>query len=171
MDYLIEEVARLPQPRPFLQLVGAMDEHSPTVLALAERLLGRDGCRACSVPCESVFDFYRAADVFVLASLQEGFGRVFLEALSHGLPVLAHRHPVMEFVLGSEGTFGDLSQPGQLSDLLKQALARPLDRETARHRWESVRARFSWPVLAPAYREMFASAATRPLPAPNQSVR
>jgi hypothetical protein len=33
-----------------------------------------------------------------------------------------------------------------------------------RRRWESVRDRFSWPVLAPAYQAMFAAVATQPLP-------
>ena len=105
MHYVVEELARLPQPRPFLQLLGAMDEESPGVIELAEKLL-EPGCWSVkSVPYEQVFDYYRAADVFVLASLKEGFGRVYLEALMYGLPVIAHRHPVMEYVLGGEGVW------------------------------------------------------------------
>jgi 1,2-diacylglycerol 3-alpha-glucosyltransferase len=159
MHYVVEELARLSPPRPFLQILGAMDEESGEVMALADRLLGRENYSAKSVPYGQVFDYYRAADVFVLASLQEGFGRVYLEALMHGLPVIAHRHPVMEYVLDDAGRLGDLSRAGELSNLLSQALQRPSDVETVRSRWESVRRRFSWPELAPHYRQMFSQAA------------
>src|SRR6185436_1199026 len=33
-------------------------------------------------------ELYRAADIFVLPSLHEGFGMAFAEAMSHGLPVI-----------------------------------------------------------------------------------
>ena len=96
-----------------------------------------------------------AADLFVLASLQEGFGRVFLEALIYGLPVIAHDHPVMRFVLGSEGTFGDLSTPGVLAALIREKWDGEDSAADAIRRREMIRARFSWAVLAPQYRQMF----------------
>ena len=46
MDYVIEEVARLPSPRPFLLLVGAMDESSAELVAMGNRLLGPDSFSA-----------------------------------------------------------------------------------------------------------------------------
>jgi glycosyltransferase involved in cell wall biosynthesis len=162
MHYVVEELARLPRPRPFLQLLGAMDGGSREIVELAQHLLGRDGCSVRSVPYEQVGDFYRAADVFVLASLQEGFGRVYLEALMHGLPVIAHRHPVMEYVLGTEGTLGDLNQVGELAGLVDLELRRVRDEQTATRRWRSIRDRFSWDVLAPQYLQMFRMAAALP---------
>ncbi|HYF34721.1 MAG TPA: glycosyltransferase, partial [Prosthecobacter sp.] len=83
MDYVIEEVAKLPQPRPFLQLLGAMDAGSTEIVDLGHRLLGPAGFGVCSVGTDEVAAYYRAADVFVLASLAEGFGRVYIEALMH----------------------------------------------------------------------------------------
>lgn len=164
MDYTITEVAGLPQPRPFLQILGAMDEKSGEIVDLGNRLLGPRNFTAASVPYQKVADYYRAADVFVLSSLQEGFGRVYLEALAYGLPVIAHRHPVMEYVLGSEGIFGDLSKDGELSGLIPNALKVAEIDGSAHRRWQSVRDRFDWPVIAAAYREMFESAASRRLP-------
>ncbi len=155
MDYVIEEVAGLPQPRPFLQLLGAMDESSPEIVHLGRRLLGPAGFAANSVPYENVFDYYRAADRFVLASLQEGFGRVYLEALMHGLLVIAHRNPVTEYVMGSYGLLADLSRRGTLARLLGSELLRPTEPVLAHCRWAAVRNRFSWPVLAESYRQMF----------------
>ena len=162
MHYVVEELARLPQPRPFLQMLGAMDEESREILELADQLLGREGYSARSVAYHAVSDFYRAADVFALASLQEGFGRVYLEALMHGLPVIAHRHPVMEYVLGGEGAFGDLSRPGELADLLTRELKQEKNRPLNFQRWESVRRRFSWQELAPHYCRMFQGTLKKP---------
>jgi glycosyltransferase involved in cell wall biosynthesis len=155
MHYVVEELSRLPPPRPFLQLLGALDEESAGILELADKLLGREDYSAKSVPYEQVFDFYRAADVFVLGSLKEGFGRVYLEALMHGLPVIAHRHPVMEYVLGGQGTFGDLERAGELAALLTRQLESAPGGTANLRRWESVRNRFSWPELMPHYFKMF----------------
>lgn len=155
MDYLVEEVARLSPPRPYLVLLGAMDDQSETILKLARDKLGSENFSARSVPYEQTADYYRAADVFALASLQEGFGRVFLEALIYGLPVFAHDHPVMRFVLNHEGVLSDLSQPGCLSAKLQEGLRERITLEVAARRRQSVRERFSWETLAPRYLEMF----------------
>jgi glycosyltransferase involved in cell wall biosynthesis len=163
MDYLVNELAQLPQPRPHLLLLGAIDKQSDAILSLARERLGEDGFTVRSVAYEKVADYYGASDVFALASLQEGFGRVFLEALIHGLPVIAHDHPVMRFVLGGEGTLADLSKPGELAKHLEIELREPRSDEIAARRRESVRARFSWPVLAPQYRDMFYDCASIPL--------
>jgi glycosyltransferase involved in cell wall biosynthesis len=155
MDYVIRELARLPQPRPFLQLLGAMDENSREIIELGNRLLGSDNFGAISVPYEEVGNYYRAADIFVLAALKEGFGRVYLEALMYGLPVIAHRHPVMEYVIGSQGVLGNLEVTGVLANLMQAQLNTPIHEPAMRKRWQSVRDRFSWSVLAPQYLQMF----------------
>ena len=182
MDYVVREIGgrwavggdtpthrRTDAPttdKPFLVLLGNMTAESDEIVALARRELGEGNFTVRSVPYEQVTQYYEAADVFTLASLQEGFGRVYLEALLHGLPVIAHDHPVMRYVLGDQGTLVDLSRPGALAQELAAELASPFDAESAARRRESVRARFSWPVLAPQYREMFRAAAARPISAP-----
>lgn len=166
MDYLVREIAGLPRPRPFLQMLGALDEESPEVMELAEKLLGRENFSVKSLPYDKVADFYRAADIFVLSSLQEGFGRVYLEALMHGLPVIAHRHPVMEYVLDGQGILDDLSRPGALAGLIEQQIRIPHCENSMRSRWQSVKERFDWPRLAGQYQRMFKVVSGRePMPA------
>ncbi|HZR18615.1 MAG TPA: glycosyltransferase [Verrucomicrobiae bacterium] len=162
MHYVIEEVARLPRPRPFLQLLGAMDSSSGEILQLASGLLGPDGFSAKSVPYAGVFEYFQTANCFVLASLTEGFGRVYLEALMCGLPAIAHNNPVTQYVLGRHGILADLTQPGALAHSLKVELGKEFKPFEAYSRWQSVRDRFSWPVLAPGYHAMFESCASSP---------
>jgi glycosyltransferase involved in cell wall biosynthesis len=166
MDYVIDEVAALPEPRPFLQLLGAMDAGSAELLELGRSRLGADGFAAASVAPKAVTNFYRAADVFVLGSLAEGFGRVYLEALAHGLPTIGHRHPVIEYVLADAGITGNLSRKGALTALLADELAKlpSATPEAEERRRKSVRDRFGWENLRPAYAAMFRTAATTPMP-------
>lgn len=169
MDYTVREVASVPpERRPHLVLLGSMDAGSPEILALATELLGTDGFTARSVPYEEVAPYYQAADAFVLSSLQEGFGRVYLEALMYGLPTFAHDGPVMQYVLGDEGLFANLSRPGALAERLS-AWTRPEwdePEDAAAQRRNSVRDRFGWETLAPSYVSMFAWAAQSPIGAP-----
>ncbi|ASP35821.1 glycosyltransferase family 4 protein [Labrenzia sp. VG12] len=54
-----------------------------TDLGLADRITFHG-----AVPGDDLEAFYRAANVFVLASRYEGYGMAYTEALSHGLPVI-----------------------------------------------------------------------------------
>jgi glycosyltransferase involved in cell wall biosynthesis len=159
MHYVIQEIARLPKPRPFLQLLGSMDDGSREVIELGHSLLGKDGFGVSEVPYAGVADFYRAADCFVLASLTEGFGRVYLEALMHGLSTIAHRNPVTEYVVGNSGILRDLTKPGELALAVTAELSAPADAGERLARWEMVRDRFGWPVLLPSYVTMFVTCA------------
>jgi glycosyltransferase involved in cell wall biosynthesis len=59
---------------------------------------------------EDVVDLYRLADAFVLPSLFEGMSVALLEALYHGLPVIATRVGAAEALLG-DGACGRLVPP------------------------------------------------------------
>jgi 1,2-diacylglycerol 3-alpha-glucosyltransferase len=155
MDYVIREIAALPAPRPYLQLLGTIDDRSQEIIDLGQKLLGPQGFSARSVPYSEVANYYRAADAFALASLSEGFGRVLLEAMMYGLPVIAHRHPVIEFVVGDVGQLEDLSANGALTRAVSQTLASPDRADKRAQRWKSVRSRFDWHPLRSSYRDMF----------------
>ncbi|MBD1848395.1 glycosyltransferase family 4 protein [Cyanobacteria bacterium FACHB-63] len=154
MDYVVREVANLPNPRPFLLLLGQQEAETSEVLQLGNEVLGSDGFQIRTVPLEKVSDFYKVADCFVLASLREGFGRVFVEALAAGLPCLAHDYDISQFVLGKEGYFGDFNLEGSLTNLLLKIITEgdSESKRCARHR--SAYDRFSWDKLIPAYVHM-----------------
>ena len=168
MDYVIRETAKYARTRanPFLVMLGQADPETAAVRELAENELGANGFLMKTVSRGELWKFYQAADVFVLASLREGFGFVYVEALAAGLRVIAHDHDVSRYVLGARGTFGDLEQAGVLSILLEESLRQPTsDREKEASR-EYVRGRFDWSSVAPDYVRMFEAAAKSTLRAP-----
>jgi glycosyltransferase involved in cell wall biosynthesis len=162
LDYVIEELARLPEPRPFLLLVGQPEAETEGLRSLATELLGDDGHSFRSVPRPEVDLLLRAADVFVLASFAEGLPRALVEATDRGLPVLAHDYGIPRYAMGDHGRLADLHQPGALAGLIRAGEETgwrdPAEAE-ARHRF--VYNAFSWDRLRPEYVELLCGAVGR----------
>ncbi|MGA7799194.1 MAG: glycosyltransferase [Gammaproteobacteria bacterium] len=100
-----------------------------------------------------------AADVFVLATRNEGWANVFLEAMACGLPVVTtdvggNREVVAEGGLGTIVPFGEVEA---LKAALEQALTRDWDRDRiVRYAEEN-----AWDTRIPILRERFAELAAR----------
>jgi phosphatidylinositol alpha-1,6-mannosyltransferase len=70
---------------------------------------------------------FAEARVFAMPSRGEGFGLVYIEAMRHGLPVIASRHDAAPEV-NQDGVTGynvDLNRPGELSRRLLDLLSNP----------------------------------------------
>jgi glycosyltransferase involved in cell wall biosynthesis len=81
--------------------------------------------------CEDMDGLYRRSNILVSTSVREGTSNVILEALAHGLPVIATRVGGTPEILG-EGR-GMLTRPDNQADLIKAAEAlifNPALRET-----------------------------------------
>jgi 1,2-diacylglycerol 3-alpha-glucosyltransferase len=154
LDYLIEEVASLPDPRRFLLLVGQQEEETPGLRTLAGERLGDDGHSIRTVAPAEVADHVRAADMFALASTFEGLPRALVEASALGLPCLVHDYAVTEFALGPLRHAADLERPGALAGLIAGVSAsdRAGHRAAERHRYAYEN--FSWDRLRPRYVEL-----------------
>ncbi len=160
MNYLIQEVAKLAESRPYLLLLGQFDAESQEIMQLGDLLLGSDNFQTKTVASEEIGEYYKSADVFVLASLNEGFGRVFLEAMKYGLPCLAHDYEVARFVLGNHGYFANFAQSDGLTTLIRKVLSQENESEKyARH--QAVYERFSWECLRNDYLEMIKLCASK----------
>lgn len=155
MDYVIREVASLRKPRPYLLLLGQRESDTQEIVDMGNSLLSKEGFSARTVAKDEVRNYYRAVDLFALASIDEGFGLVYVEAMSYGLPCLVHDYETSRFVLGEMGYYGDLTQDGGLARLIDNFLPRDFDLEEARSRHAYAYNRFSWDSLKPKYLDLF----------------
>lgn len=93
---------------------------------------------------------YREASVFAFPSLHEGFGIAPLEAMAHGVPVMASRASAMPEVLGDAALLVDpCDVPGMAGGLERLLSEARLRRELAERGRERV-LRFSWESAARA---------------------
>lgn len=160
MDYVIQEVAALSHLHPFLLLLGQQEQDASDIIALGNQLLGSENFQVRTVDKTEVGDYYKAADVFVLASLDEGFGFAYVEAMSHGLPCLVHDYATSRFVLGEMGYFANLRLAGNLANLIPLALAEADDLIQRDLRHQFVYERFSWDKLQSEYVSLLQSCAS-----------
>jgi 1,2-diacylglycerol 3-alpha-glucosyltransferase len=148
MDYLINEVSKL-GPDYYLVILGQFEAETPELIALAtEKLKGR--FTITNVAYEQVKDYYSAADYFVLASLNEGFGRVLIEALSYGLPCIVHDYINAKQVLGENAVYLNMENEGELARYFLKGNSN-FDKEVL---IQAAYNRYSWNVLKDDYLKM-----------------
>lgn len=107
------------------------------------------------VPDDALEDLYARSTVFALPSRGEGFGLVYIEAMRHGLPVIASRHDAGQEINldGQTGYNVDLDRPADLPLRLIELLNAPeraaamgacgRQRWAAHFRYSAFEARFS----------------------------
>jgi glycosyltransferase involved in cell wall biosynthesis len=124
----IEALSLLPD-HTFLLIGSGRSEDALRSLAkqagVAERVrfIGR-------LPHEELSDFYTAADIFVLASLREGWPNVLLEAMACGTPVVSARVGGTPEIV-ADAVAGELFEartPQALADAVRAVMRRGTDR-------------------------------------------
>jgi len=155
MGYVINEISKIPPPRPYLLLLGESREDTFKIKKLGYELLSADDFNARTVSRFEVARYYEVADYFILASMVEGFGLVYVEALAHGLPCLVHDYPTSRYVLGEYGIYGDLSKDGELASMISRLKPDDFSKEKAHARHAYAYESFSWDRLSSQYVEMF----------------
>jgi len=103
---------------------------------------------------------YETAAVFCLPSSYEGFGIPYVEAMAHGLPVVATPNPGARFVL-SDGTCGVLTSIDAVGAALVALLEDP-DRRRALGERGRIRAQdFRWERVVAQHERAYARAIDR----------
>jgi len=151
IDYVVDEVAQLPEEYFLIVLGQFTDETSGILQEAEEKMKGRYIIK--NVAREEVDDYYKAADVFVLMSLREGLPRVLPEALSYGLPCFAHNYPVATETLGRYGFYIDAKVRGALANAITTFYRENPDvisKDIIQYAYDT----YSWDVLAPKYLNM-----------------
>ncbi len=124
-------------PQPHLTILGDGDERA----ALQARVASV-GCRdrvtfAGQVDRETLSSALDVADLCVQPSLTEGFSKAWLDAMAHGLPVLASNVGAAPAVIGTQNERGWLVAPGDsqaLADTIRHVLVENRDWTALRRR-------------------------------------
>lgn len=157
MDHLIRELAPLADVH--LAIVGQEGPDTPAIKALGEELMpGR--ISFTTMPHADLWQAYAAADAFVLGSLLETFGIVYIEAMAMQLPVFCTNHPNQVSIV-QHGVFVDMARPGALRAAVAGRDPAHLKRLAAKGR-EVVRRDFDLARLREAYAERYAQLAAAP---------
>lgn len=130
------------------------------LLMVSDRCIERPGVRWMRVPTdEELADLYRAAWVFCLPSTYEGFGLPYLEACTHGLPVVATPNAGSRHVLdrGAGLLVHDAGLGDALAELLGDAAARARLGDAGRERARD----FSWSRVLDEHEAAYELAAAR----------
>jgi phosphatidyl-myo-inositol dimannoside synthase len=70
------------------------------------------------IPDEELADHYKLADLYIMPSIKEGFGIVFIEAMYYGLPVIAGNKDGSVDALAN-GELGLLVDPNDLAEIIR----------------------------------------------------
>lgn len=107
---------------------------------------------------EQMPELYRSADLFLHTKIRESFGNVYVEALSCGIPIVAHDDEVTRWILGDHARLVDTELQDALSDAIVAALKthRP---DAAAADW--AHQRYSWEAVAGKYLDFFGEVVAR----------
>ena len=101
--------------------IGSLDRDPRSARLIRQMIsaahLGRRITLAGEQPPRMVMCAYRAADLFVLPSLHEGYGMAFAEAMAHGLPIIATAAGAIPETVPREA--GLLVRPGDAAGLAR----------------------------------------------------
>ena len=116
-----------------------------------------------AVPEEDMPAIYQMADLFVLPSLNEGFGLTLLEAMASGVPVVASCAGAIPEVVGGAGCLLSAIQDQQaLAGTLLALLNSPSERAVLKEKGTARAAAFSWETTATKTVAFYEMCAGRP---------
>jgi glycosyltransferase involved in cell wall biosynthesis len=128
IPYLLEAVRGLDLPGVELVLIGGLSEEVKSILARYQdpriHFLG-------FIPRHRLSHYYSQGSVFVLASVEEGFGLVQAQAMACGLPVIATTNTGAAdlFTDGVEGFIVPIRDPGAIREKILYLYENPDVRE------------------------------------------
>ena len=152
IDWLIDAFAHAAAVCPHLHLIiaGSRQADTDELQRKAQRICPQRVSFFVDLPHSQIPELLQTLDAFVLSSLFEMMPIALLEALSCGLPVYTHQHPVLAWMAGPGGKQLDLREPGELQGAMQHSDRTDLQIRGAKSREHAMKM-FSSDVVIPAY--------------------
>jgi glycosyltransferase involved in cell wall biosynthesis len=116
---------------------------------LGYELLDRNRFKVVSFPFEDMPAVYRSVDLFTLPSKDEPFGRVYIEAMASGLPIVAPDDGARRQIIANSGLFCNVDDVNAYAVSIQQALSQE---------WGDIprtqASKFEWEKIALAYKDI-----------------
>jgi glycosyltransferase involved in cell wall biosynthesis len=111
------------------------------------------------VPAEDLPALYAATDLFVMPSLEEGFGMTVVEAMAAGTPVVGTRVGAIPEIVddGDHGFVVDPGDPSGLADAMDEALERFRESDTIMPTTRQRAGEYSWASVGQRCRTIYES--------------
>jgi len=138
-------------------LVIAGDGKERAALAVRAKKYGKRIRFTGEVDHNTLAHYYNAADVFVRPSRTEGFGNVFIEAMSAGLPVVATPvGGIVDFIKDNEnGLLAQSEYPESVAEKINILAKNKTLRKTIAEKGKNTAAQYSWERIAAQYEEVY----------------
>ena len=183
-DYTLREILSLPAVKRIWWVVAGSRGPEPCAWEQeARKRLGARFVPLTNVPFEKMPQLYGMADLFVLASLRETFGLVYIEAQAAGLPVVIHdcevtRHLCRGLLEGHRAiSLVNMEQKGAAAAAISQWVSLLSDKtrianiRTRLHSFAQAQTeRFGWESVGPRFAKAF-SELLRTSPSPQAAPR
>lgn len=107
---------------------------------------------------------YRACDLFVLPTLYEGFGIVFIEAMASGLPIISTEVGAVPEVVKAAGVLVEPQNPKKLAETIAKVLE---DKDLCSNLSQeaiNISGNYNWDKLIPKYEDVYNSVIKRASP-------
>ena len=104
---------------------------------------------------EDISAYYSAADIFVMPSIKEEFGLVYVEAMTCGLPVIAVNGHVVPEIVGDAGLLFEPRNSDDLADKIIELINNKELYEKLRRKGLERAKRFTWEKAAKQYYEIY----------------
>jgi 1,2-diacylglycerol 3-alpha-glucosyltransferase len=127
IDYLIGEAALLRKkyPEVFVIVAGAQTIETSRLITMGKEQFGDNIRFLLNRPSDEMPDIYAAADIFAHSALFEMMPIALLESLSSGLPVIANKNPVFDWIIAGGGRTVDIQKSGSLAAAIEEYIKRP----------------------------------------------
>jgi glycosyltransferase involved in cell wall biosynthesis len=159
VKYIIEAVLKIVTNNPHLRfdVMGDGNAKEDLEAMVKDVDLEKNVTFIGRVPREETISYYQEADVFVMASLNEGMSNAMLEALSCGLPIITTKTGGAEELVkeGSNGFFVNFENSDDIADKLEILMN---DRQLLKDMGVASRAqaeKMSWEKVALQYVELY----------------